>query len=127
MSTSSSQSKSYALICAAAADLHLAHASSEGQITLCKPYSQKGLYTKVLAETKIEQFLSGALQITLKDVYHSPVGSRDGTGEKKGRLWYGSEPVLDQWFKHLVEETDSKDSGVVDMSEIMDVTMPVEK
>ena len=71
--------------------------------------------------------LLGALQITLEDVYHSPVGSRDGTGDQKGRLWYGSEPVLDQWFQHLVEETVSKDSGVVDMSEIMDATVPAEK
>ena len=59
-------------------------------------------------------------------MYHSPVGSRDGTGEKKGRLWYGSEPVLDQWFKHLVGDTTDTDSGTVSMSEVMEATIPVE-
>lgn len=55
------------------------------------------------------------------------MGSRDGTGEKKGTLWYGSEPVLDQWFKYLVEDTKALDSGVVSMSDVMGATMPVEK
>ncbi len=69
---------------------------------------------------------AGSLQVVLEDVYHSPVGSRDGTGDKKGRLWYGSEPVLEQWFHHLTDDSKEGEGGVVSMKEILDVTAPVE-
>lgn len=61
---------------------------------------------------------AGALQITLEDVYHSPVGSKDGVGDKKGRLWYGSVGVLDQWIKYIDGEADPKESRTVPAEEL---------
>ena len=68
---------------------------------------------------------AGSLQVVLEDVYHSPVGSRDGTGDKKGRLWYGSEPVLEQWCRYLTDDVKKSEGGVVSMGDIVDVTTPV--
>ena len=62
---------------------------------------------------------SGALQLTLEDVYHSPVGSVDGTETDKGRLWYGSGPVLEQWIKYMIEDGDYSASGTVPLAEII--------
>ena len=39
--------------------------------------------------------LPGAEHVTLDDVFHSPVGAGPG------RLWYGSEGVLEQWVDYL--------------------------
>ena len=61
---------------------------------------------------------AGALQITLEDVYHSPVGSKDGVGDKKGRLWYGSLGVLEQWEKYIDKEADPKESRLVEADEL---------
>ncbi|KAL0429354.1 UNVERIFIED_CONTAM: hypothetical protein Sradi_0561400 [Sesamum radiatum] len=41
--------------------------------------------------------LEGALNISLDGVYHSPVGSDDGT-----RPWYGSPAIVEQWIHHLL-------------------------
>lgn len=69
---------------------------------------------------------TGALQVTLEEVYHSPVGSRDGTEGKNVRLWYGSEPVLEQWFRHLVEKVEYGEGGVVAIEDIAEDTLPAQ-
>ena len=70
------------------------------------------------------EILSGALQLTLEDVYHSPVGSVDGTETKKGRLWYGSGPVLEQWIKYITEDGDYSARGTVPLTEIIQPSVP---
>lgn len=50
--------------------------------------------------------LEGALNIELTDVYHSPVGSSDGSEdpnatEEERRLWYGSKGIMEQWIDNL--------------------------
>jgi len=51
--------------------------------------------------------LEGAVNIELTDVYHSPVGSLDGTdpetetSSQQLRLWYGSKGILEQWIENL--------------------------
>lgn len=42
--------------------------------------------------------LPGATALVLRDVWHNP------SDEGKGRLWYGSPSVVDEWHRFLVEE-----------------------
>ncbi len=59
------------------------------------------------------------------------MGAADGSGDKEGRLWYGSEVVLDRWFGHLVEGVDfsAGGQGVKEVQELVDtsVAAPGEK
>lgn len=46
----------------------------------------------------------------------------DGSGDKQGRLWYGSQPVLDKWFDYLIEGVDFKggSEGVTEVQQLVD-------
>lgn len=65
------------------------------------------------------------MQITLEDVHHSPIGSRDGTDGRDARLWYGSEPVLDRWYEHLLNEVRHGEKGVIAVEEMLDKSVSV--
>ena len=46
---------------------------------------------------EISAHLEGALNISLDNVYHSPVGSEDAL-----RPWYGSPAIVEKWVHHLL-------------------------
>ena len=45
--------------------------------------------------------LTGADQVTLDGVYHSPLGAVIAVDGKVGRPWYGSPEILPQWIRHI--------------------------
>lgn len=45
--------------------------------------------------------LTGADQVTLDGVYHSPLGAVLAVDGKVGRPWYGSPEILPQWIRHI--------------------------
>lgn len=44
---------------------------------------------------------TGADQVTLDGVYHSPLGAVIAVDGKVGRPWYGSPEILPQWIQHI--------------------------
>ena len=44
---------------------------------------------------------SGADQVTLDGVYHSPLGEVIAVDGKAGRPWYGSPEILPRWVHHI--------------------------
>lgn len=45
--------------------------------------------------------VTGADQVTLDGVYHSPLGAVLAVDGKVGRPWYGSTEILPRWIKHI--------------------------
>lgn len=69
--------------------------------------------------------LSGAKQITLEGVYHSPLGSvlPAADGSSPGRPWYGSPSVVGQWVSEVARDASELTGYTKEMGDIASETM----